>query len=269
MVDIIVCSGGFDPIHSGHIKLLKEASEGGDMLVVGVNSDAWLSRKKGAPFMSFDERLNIVASLAVVDHAFGFDDTDGSASAAIQWVLDTWPEANVIMSNGGDRTEGNIPEMDAFKDNPRVRFVFGIGGTDKANSSSWILNEWKSPKTTRPWGYYRKLHQDGPGTHVKELELSPGKQISMQRHRQRSELWVVTTGKATVITAEIDLDNTTEKTYTKHELITIPVGTWHQLLNQTDEIVKIVEVQYGSCCMEEDIERVGVSEGYGASLYQK
>jgi cytidyltransferase-like protein len=269
MEKIILCSGGMDPVHSGHIKLLKAARDLGDMLLVGINSDEWLVRKKGAPFMPFAERRNIVSSLEVVSMVYGFDDSDGSASNAIQIALDWWPDAIIVMANGGDRTEGNIPEMERFADNPRVEFAFGVGGEDKANSSSWILNEWKSPKTERPWGYYRKLHQDGPGTHVKELELLPGKQISMQRHRQRSELWVVTTGEATVITAEDDLDKTTEKTYNKHELILIPVGTWHQLLNNTTEIVKIVEVQYGTCCMEEDIERVGVAEGYGPSLYQK
>ena len=266
---LVICSGGYDPLHSGHIKMFKAAAALGDELIVGVNSDEWLCRKKGQPFMPFAERINIISELSVVSHAYGFDDTDGSAGDAIAYALTRFPEADIIFANGGDRTEGNIPEMAAFADNPRVSFEFGVGGDDKANSSSWILSEWKSPKTDRPWGYYRKLHQDGPGTHVKELAVLPGATLSMQRHKYRSEIWMVTSGQATVVTATDDLDKSVRTVYNKHEQLAIPVGTWHQLSNETNDILKIVEIQYGDRCMEEDIERVGVDKNYGSSLYDK
>jgi cytidyltransferase-like protein len=265
---IVICSGGYDPLHSGHIKLFEAARKLGGTLIVGVNSDAWLDRKKGQPFMPFEERTAIVGALGVVDDAYGFNDDDGSATDAIRQTLIRYNECDIIFANGGDRTVSNIPEMDAFKDEPRVKFAFGVGGEDKANSSSWILSEWKSPKTERPWGYYRKLHQDGPGTHVKELAVMPGQTLSMQRHRSRSELWMVTSGQATVVTAIDDLDNSVKNVYNKHEQLAIPVGMWHQLSNETNDIVKIVEIQYGERCMEEDIERVGVDKDYGSSLYE-
>jgi len=268
MPSIVVVSGGFDPLHSGHIKLFRAARDLGDSLVVGVNSDAWLKRKKGCAFMPFDERLNIVQNMEMVDAAYGFDDSDGSASDAIRIALQRWPEAAIIFANGGDRNAGNIPEMIGYEGQDQVFFEFGVGGEDKSNSSSWILNEWKSPKTDRPWGYYRNLHQDGPGTRVKELTVNPGGQLSMQRHRLRNELWMVTSGVATVTFDGLGFPARTFDVG-RHQTVEIPVGCWHQLRNETGEPLRIVELQYGENIMEEDIERRDVEEGYGVSLYDK
>jgi D-beta-D-heptose 7-phosphate kinase/D-beta-D-heptose 1-phosphate adenosyltransferase len=159
---IVIVTGGFDPIHSGHIALLKEAKNLGHALAVGLNSDEWLRRKKGHEFMPWSERSAIIENLKMVDVVFSFDDSDGSAIDAIKRVKEVYPDDELIFANGGDRTKDNIPEM-IFDD---VEFVFGVGGEDKKNSSSWILDEWKSPKTTRPWGYYKVLHQVG-----KEVKL--------------------------------------------------------------------------------------------------
>jgi cytidyltransferase-like protein len=250
---IIVVSGGFDPIHSGHIAYLKEAKKLGDMLVVGVNSNEWLSRKKGQPFMDINERLEIVKNLSMVDSAIVFDDSDGSASQAIHHCLETYPDSEIVFANGGDRTDKNIPEMSI--NNDRLSFVFGVGGVHKMNSSSKILTEWKTPKTERKWGYYRVLHSDGPSTKVKELVVAPGESLSMQRHASRSEYWIVTYGIATVNHGN-DLESIQASVLEKHDEIDIPVGTWHQLVNDTDDEVRIVEIQYGTNCIEEDIERV-------------
>lgn len=137
---IVIATGGFDPIHSGHIKYLNAAAELGDLLMVGVNSDEWLRRKKGKEFLSFYERSFIVKHLKPVHLSFSFDDNDGSAKNAIFHVRSYYPDATIIFANGGDRTEANIPEMD-IKDN-NLKFVFGVGGKDKSNSSSWILKNW-------------------------------------------------------------------------------------------------------------------------------
>ena len=75
---IVVATGGFDPLHGGHINYLKEARKLGDQLIVGVNSDEWLERKKGKPFMSLKERSLIIESLSFVDHVIDFDDHDNS-----------------------------------------------------------------------------------------------------------------------------------------------------------------------------------------------
>ena len=139
---IILCTGGFDPIHSGHIAYLKAAADLGDMLIVGLNSDEWLERKKGAAFMPWNERLSVVNNLQMVDETFTFQDDDDSARLFIQQVRAHYPNAHLIFANGGDRTAENIPEMDTQDNN--ISFEFGIGGTEKINSSSRLVASWES-----------------------------------------------------------------------------------------------------------------------------
>jgi D-beta-D-heptose 7-phosphate kinase/D-beta-D-heptose 1-phosphate adenosyltransferase len=253
---IVLATGGFDPIHSGHIKFLKNAKELGDMLVVGINSDEWLERKKEKSFMPWNERLTIINNLQMVDEVFTFMDDDDSAINFIKQIKAHYPKDELIFVNGGDRTADNIPEM-VFDD---VEFVFGVGGEDKRNSSSKLLEEWKSPKTIRPWGYYRVLHEDSmggnPKTKVKELTVDPGSSISLQRHKFRREYWVVTSGTATV-----ELEGQ-PKTLGIHEDLEIPIGWWHRLSNKTTMPLRIVEIQTGMKCVEEDIERAPHKEDH-------
>jgi len=250
---IVLVTGGFDPLHSGHIAYFKDARTLGDMLIVGLNSDDWLDRKKGRAFMPWNERLCIVNNLSMVDEVFTFDDEDNSAKHFIQQVRAHYPDAKLIFANGGDRTKDNIPEMDIIDSN--LEFVFGVGGEDKKNSSSWILQEWKAPKTERQWGYYRVLHEDGKEVKVKELTVDPGKTLSMQRHQERAEHWFVVKGVASVYTLNKSSDYELIDHYTKHQSLHIPKTQWHMLANETDESLKIVEIQYGTNCVEEDIER--------------
>ena len=248
---IVIVTGGFDPIHSGHIALLKEAKNLGHALAVGLNSDEWLRRKKGHEFMPWSERSAIIENLKMVDIVFSFDDSDGSAIDAIKRVKEVYPEDEIIFANGGDRTKDNIPEM-VFED---VEFVFGVGGEDKKNSSSWILDEWKSPKTTRPWGYYKVLHQVGKEVKLKELTVEPGKSLSMQKHKQRAEFWFVSQGEASVYTLNRKTDSELVGKFTQFDHTWIANNEWHQLVNETLEPLRIIEIQYGSDCSEEDIER--------------
>jgi D-beta-D-heptose 7-phosphate kinase/D-beta-D-heptose 1-phosphate adenosyltransferase len=251
---IVLVTGGFDPLHSGHIAYFKAAKALGDMLLVGVNSDAWLTRKKGSPFMPYKERADIIDNIKCVDGiVYDFDDADGSSKDAILEVRKHFPEDTIIFANGGDRTPTNIPEMDIQDNN--LEFVFGVGGEDKKNSSSWILQEWKTPKTERPWGYYRVLHEDGPHVKVKELTVDPGKSLSMQRHQYRHEHWFVTEGTATVNTLDAD-ENIVMKNFVMKNMQTyIGHKEWHQLVNQSNAPLKVIEIQFGEQCIEEDIER--------------
>lgn len=138
---VVIVTGGFDPIHSGHIAYLKAARQLGDILVVGLNSDAWLTRKKGKPFMPWTERAAVLEAIKWVDRVYAFDDSDDTAIDAIRYMRDYFYYADLVFANGGDRTDKNIPEMDCGIE--RVEFIFGVGGEDKKNSSSWILEEWK------------------------------------------------------------------------------------------------------------------------------
>jgi D-beta-D-heptose 7-phosphate kinase/D-beta-D-heptose 1-phosphate adenosyltransferase len=253
MQTIVLITGGFDPIHSGHIAYINAARELGDQLIVGVNTDSWLERKKGRAFMTWSERAAIVGNLKSVDEVLEFDDFDGSARDAIRRVRAKYPTARIIFGNGGDRTSTNIPEMDIQDAN--LEFRFGVGGNNKANSSSWILEDWKAPKTRRPWGYYRVLYEQGTGTKVKELVVEPGQRLSMQRHEHRAEIWYVAQGVASIFTLDEDNESTFLAKCREHNSITIHQGDWHQLTNAGDVPLKIVEIQFGSRCQEDDIER--------------
>jgi len=247
---IVVCTGGYDPLHSGHTAYFKAARQLGDRLVVGVNSDAWLTRKKGRAFMPWEERANIIAHLHDVDRVIDFNDDDGTAIDAIRKVRESYPGHKIVFANGGDRTKENIPEM-VFDD---VEFVFGVGGEDKKNSSSWILEEWKAPKTVRQWGYYRVLHEVA-GVKVKELTVEPGQSLSMQRHDHRSEYWLVSEGKCVVNSTMPNGYALPPVELSKHMSYQIARCDWHQLTNPFDVPCRIVEIQYGTFCDESDIER--------------
>lgn len=251
---IVLITGGFDPIHSGHIAYIKEAKKLGDILIVGVNSDAWLERKKGRAFLPIHERLAIVAGIQGVDQTLIFNDNDGSACDALQKLKSSYSYATIIFANGGDRTAENIPEMRV----EGVEFVFGVGGSNKKNSSSWILRDWKQSKTDRPWGEYRVLYDHptiGCATKVKELTVEPGKKLSLQRHQNRNEYWFVVEGTCDVYSAMPGGYALPPKTLTPHDTIEIKAGEWHQLANPYAEPCRLIEIQYGSLCEETDIER--------------
>ena len=254
MKTIVLVTGGFDPLHSGHIAYFRAAKQLGDTLVVGVNSDAWLVRKKGRAFMPWDERIDIVKNIKDVDFVLEFNDDDGSAKSAIKLARQTWPDHKIVFANGGDRTDANIPEME-FEDT-NLEFAFGVGGFNKANSSSWILEEWKTPKTGRAWGYYRVLHEQGQEVKVKELTVLPKTCLSMQRHQDRAEHWFVSEGTATVYTVDQSTDMDLLGEFTRFQHIHINRHQWHKLCNETDQPLKVVEIQYGDQCIEEDIERL-------------
>jgi len=140
MIKVLV-TGGFDPVHSGHIEYFKAATELGDKLVVGLNSDEWLTRKKGQPFMPWKERAYVLRHLECVDQVIAFDDSDDTACEAINYLLEKG--SSVVFANGGDRTNTSTPEYDKFSNHEKVEFKFGVGGDTKLNSSSWILQEWE------------------------------------------------------------------------------------------------------------------------------
>jgi len=251
---IVLVTGGFDPIHSGHLAYFHAAKQLGDRLIVGLNSDEWLTRKKGRPFMPMSERFALTSSLRIVDEVITYNDDDGSSRDAIVRVRKQYPNAEIVFANGGDRTKDNIPEMDLVDSN--LTFVFGVGGEDKKNSSSWILEDWKKPKTERTWGYYRVLHEVGNHVKLKELTVAPKTCLSMQRHEHRAEFWFVAEGQATVYTVDPNsTDYDVMSKPTKHQSTWIKLNEWHQLCNETDEPLKLIEIQYGDNCVEEDIER--------------
>jgi len=248
---IIVVSGGFDPIHSGHIEYFKSARSLGDKLIVALNSDNWLEKKKGKFFMPFSERKAIVENLSCVDQVINFEDDElGSAKNALIKVKEMYPDDELIFGNGGDRNKDNIPEMSVNN----IKFEFGVGGDNKKNSSSWILKNWNYYHEERIWGSFYNLFE-GEQVKVKELIVSPGKGMSFQKHFKRSEIWMVSKGSCIVNYSKDDPDNKQNIKLDKFDHYLVPVGQWHQITNPFDETCHLIEIQYGEECIEDDIER--------------
>ena len=244
MSKVSIVSGGFDPVHSGHINLMLAAKELGDQLIVLLNSDEWLSRKKGRPFMNFFERKMVLENLWFVDYVLDFDDSDNSAVDGLEKVVSMYKQRDdIYFCNGGDRNSlDDIPE----KGVPGIQLKFGVGGDTKINSSSKLVNEYFSRPAERDWGNWDVLkNYEHLGVKVKELIIKPGQSTSMQRHRYRSEFMFVADGQLT------NMNRTTEK----HNYTMIDQGEWHKLENKGKKDLHIVEIQYGTACVEEDIER--------------
>ena len=137
-----IVSGGFDPIHEGHIKMIEASAAASDGVIVLANSDAWLIRKKGKNFYNFQTRKIILEHIKGVIDVLEFDDSDGSASDGILKARQKYKDAHLVFANGGDRGKDNIAEEEMCN-KCNVELAFGVGGDFKANSSSWILKEWE------------------------------------------------------------------------------------------------------------------------------
>jgi len=142
---IVMISGGFDPIHIGHIRYMKEAKKLGDKLVVALNNDNWLRKKKGKEFMSEKERKEIVEAISFVDRVVischKENDDDKSVCREIKKIK---PD---IFANGGDRFADNIPEFQLCK-SMGIKMVFNVGRGGKVRSSSDLLKDY-SKKTNK------------------------------------------------------------------------------------------------------------------------
>ena len=138
---IIILSGGFDPVHKGHIRMFKAASQIGDV-VVGANSDAWLIRKKGKYFMPFEERKEILDSIEYIDSVLSFNDNDNTACQLISDVKNKFKneEVELFFGNGGDRTNETTPEME-FCEKNNIGLIWDLGG-GKIQSSSDLLKKY-------------------------------------------------------------------------------------------------------------------------------
>ena len=124
----VMVSGGFDPIHGGHVQMIHDAARRGNVIVVA-NSDEWLMRKKGYVFMSFEERAKILREIKGVILVVAVDDSDDTVCNAIRMIRPDY------FANGGDRGKSNTPEQDVCE-KLGIGMLWGIGGDYKFNSSS-------------------------------------------------------------------------------------------------------------------------------------
>jgi len=138
---VIAVSGGFDPVHIGHVRMIKDAARYGDVMVI-INSDDWLQRKKGYVFMPWKERAEIMGNIKGVRFVTAVDDSDGTVCEALKRHK---PE---VFANGGDRKQKNTPEMDVCEE-LGIQMMWAVGGNSKPQSSSWLVNKLKEKKNER------------------------------------------------------------------------------------------------------------------------
>ena len=135
----IVCvSGGFDPIHIGHVRMILDAAKFGRVIVIA-NSDEWLMRKKGYVFMPYEERQEILYAIKGVVDVVEAKDADDTVCESLRHIN---PH---IFANGGDRGDRNTPEMDVCKELD-IQMIWGMGGNDKPQSSSWLVEKFREKK---------------------------------------------------------------------------------------------------------------------------
>ena len=239
--DCVIISGGFDPIHIGHLRMIQESSKLASRLIVIVNSDKFLIEKKGYAFMPIEERIEIIMGFSEVYKAVESIDDDLTVCKTLERLA---AEENIkCFANGGDRkNEADIPETKICK-KYNIDMEFNVGGGKIQSSSSLVSGE-----IDKPWGSYRTFEK-GEGYLLKRITVLPDEILSLQAHKHRAEHWFVVEGEATV---ECDRET---KTVEQYESFFIPLGSKHRLSNLSRNLLKVVEVQIGDTLSEEDIIR--------------
>ena len=248
--DYALISGGFDPVHIGHLAMIKDAKKISDNVIVLLNSDNWLIRKKGKPFMVEAQRAQILEEFKSVSEVIiQKNDNDDSSNNAIIDFYKSHSNKTICYCNGGDRSQENkIRETQTCKD-LGIDLKFGIGGIHKLESSSNLTKNHLYETEHRPWGKFHIIAK-GEGYQIKEINVKPGKKQSLQRHKNRSEYWQVIDGIGMVY-----LEDSKFK-LEKNDNIFIPQGDLHRLENIGDNHLTIIEIQIGNEISEDDIERI-------------
>lgn len=237
----VAVSGGFDPLHHGHVRMFEEAKRLGDYLIVILNGDSWLMRKKGFVFMPAVHRAAIIGALGCVDEVYIHDSEEDDVCQALD-------KLNVdIFANGGDRKSDNTPEV-KYCDNKGIQLAFNVGGGKIESSSEMVARACAQMEVEdRPWGNF-VVHDEDEGWALKTLELYPGQMTSLQTHSKRTEHWVLVEGSATVSTGEM------EWPLTPFNAVRIAKGAAHRLIGGPEGaiVVEVIEGEYD----EEDIVRL-------------
>lgn len=254
-IRIVAVSGGFDPVHIGHARMFEEARKLGTHLVVILNGDAWLKRKKGFAFMPQDERAELIKKFTAVDDVYIHESDDSHVADALRdytMNINGTPYPIAVFANGGDRkNEDDIPEAPICKEK-NIEMIFNVGAGGKVQSSSWLTDA-LAKKTVveldeRPWGKY-EVFLDSDTCKVKRITVKEGERLSYQRHQKRSEHWLVIRGEGVVTLDDV------ESPIQEGSYIEIPVGTKHRVKCTGNQPLVFIEVQTGSYFGEDDIER--------------
>lgn len=238
---VVAVSGGFDPLHIGHVRMFEAARSLGDKLVVILNNDNWLKRKKGFAFMPERERAELISAFPFVDKVVitkhKKNDRDMSVVTALRAVK---PD---IFANGGDRKPSGdpIPEV-ALCRRLGIKVVYNVGKGGKVQSSSWMIHAARKPasKSVRPWGEYYGW-DSGSGWNLKTIYIKPKMRLSLQYHHKREEWWLLVSGDAQATVHERGKERAVA--LKKGEVFRVGKKQVHRLSSKRGGIV--VEVAYG------------------------
>lgn len=245
----IAVSGGFDPLHLGHLQMFQEARAMGDRLVVILNCDAWLVRKKGYAFMPALQRASIIGALECVDEVYIHESDADDVCHALEVVR---PD---VFANGGDRKLENTPEVATCAE-LGIEMAFNVGGGKIESSSELVARAMAHIALTRrivhkPWGAFM-LYAHGENYWIKKLQIKPGGRTSLQVHEGRGEVWMCISGD---VTATVGAKETRMEPFS---VIRIGQRTRHRLSSENGG--ELIELGYGDC-REEDIKRL--EDDYG------
>ena len=247
----VAVSGGFDPLHIGHVRMFRAAKKLGDKLVVILNNDNWLRSKKGFVFMPQHERKELIEAFAAVDRVVYTKHKKNPKDMSV--ARDLKELRPNIFANGGDRKPGNLRPVESIVCKEiGCKEMFNVGAGGKVQSSSWMISAAHRPaaQTMRPWGRFYGW-DSGKNWYLKTVYVSPGKRLSLQYHHHRSELWTLVEGDAI---ATIEANGKLIRTpLVKGQIFAVPTHATHRLESKRGGV--IVEIALGPFD-ENDIVRI-------------
>ncbi len=253
----VAVSGGFDPLHVGHVRMFAAARKLGDKLVVILNNDHWLRDKKGFAFMPQNERAEMIQMFPFVDKVVITNHASGDLDRSV--VRELRHLKPHIFANGGDRKpDGDpVPEVALCRE-IGIKIAYNVGRGGKVQSSSWMIRDASRAfaRSVRPWGEFYGW-DTGESWHLKTLYVSPKKRLSLQYHKHRSELWVLVSGDA-IATIGSQKGKLKRVALKRGELFAVPKGYVHRLESKKGGV--LVEISQGKFD-ENDIVRLEDDHG--------
>ncbi len=234
--------------------MFQDAKNIANKVILLLNNDEWLTKKKGKPFMNQNQRKEILEEFKSISEVIIQTSSEPSSSVAIEEFVNKNPNKSICYCNGGDRSNiKKIRESEVCK-KLKVNLEFGVGGENKIESSSELTKNYLGDIEKRPWGNYHIIAKN-LGYQIKEIRVSINSKLSLQKHQNRAEFWQIIRGNCivTVGKKKYNLEDNNN--------IYIPKDTLHRIENTGDQELIFIEIQLGKDIKEDDIVRI--EDDYG------